>query len=704
MRSCRTLCVFALVSGLLAGCDDSGSEPAAAGAEEGGVIVAAGKADDFLSLSAREYYVTGTATITLPASWASKSESQRRAEVKRLIPYKQVVIGWFLNTYLVDKEGEESSYGGFKALTKNGSYEDMDVRAITNLQWAFDFRQEVGGQLDLIAAIPDTVKQADQSWKFGLAVGKVSLDEMQKLDTDHEWYRSSPWSSFDPAKVDASKVETLELTIRPEPASDDAWLEQERLFADGKLTAGIHFGWDYHSAYHEKHSKQVYDWLIKRGFKSPVAKWENLRHDAGPLTGTARYRGRVIALEISLFWGRKGDATDPDTAAGGRQLEADMLDSLASRELVIFNGHSGPFYGFALANWRMTSEGDLDDSELAEVPLNEGNYQLIVAEGCDTYALGQAFYDNPSKPGLQDLDVITTTSFSNASSAATITDLLTRLIGAKGAEVQPALFGELLRDLDGNSTWFSTMYGVHGIDDNPTVHPWADLGQACAVCKSNASCGAGMRCVTMADGKKGCAAQCTASLGCGAGYECRNVQVSGYLSNKVCAPTSLSCVSSVDEVVVLLNEVVPAPKSDYSGDGAVSGTSDEYVELINHGAVAVELGGWSLSDAVGVRHIFPKGTLLSPGGALVVFGGGSPKLVSGTTIVQTATTGTLGLNNGGDRVRLADLDGQTVDEVAYSKSMTADTATQRRADGGKGADWVEASAPTPGAAHDGSLF
>ncbi|MEZ4269189.1 MAG: lamin tail domain-containing protein [Myxococcota bacterium] len=704
MRLSRSLCVFALVPTLLAACDDSGSDPTTA-AEEGGVIVAPGKADDFLSLSAREYYVTGTATIELPASWASKTEEQRRAEVKRLIPYKQVVIGWFLNTYLVDKEHEEGgTYGGFKALTKNGSYEDLDVRAQSDLVWAFDFRQEVGGQLDLVAAIPDTVKQDDGSWKFGLAVGKVSVADMQKLDTDREWYRSSPWSSFNPAKVDASKVETLDLTIRPEPASDDAWLEQERLFEDGKLTAGIHFGWDYHNAYHEKHSKAVYDWLLKRGFKSPVAKWEDLRHDAGPLTGAARYRGRNITVEISLFWGRKGDATDPDTSAGGKQLEKDMLESLATRELVIFNGHSGPFYGFALANWRMTSEGDLDDSELAEVPLNEGNYQLIVAEGCDTYALGQAFYDNPSKPGLEDMDIITTTSFSNASSAATITDLLTRLIGTKGAEVQPALFTELLRDLDGNSTWFSTMYGVHGIDDNPTVHPWADLGKACGVCKGNSDCGAGMRCVTMADGVKGCAAQCTASVGCGDGYECRNVQVSGYLSSKVCAPTSLSCTKAVDETIVLLNEVMPAPKSDYNGDGTTSGVNDEYVEIINHSAVAVDLSGWSLSDAVGVRHVFPKGTLLSPGGALLVFGGGKPKLVAGTTIVQTASTGALALNNTGDRVRLGDVDGQTVDEVAYPKGMTADTATARRNDGGKTADWVEGSAPTPGVAHDGSLF
>lgn len=674
-----------------------------------GSVVEEGKADNFLSASAREYWIEGSTTIELDSSWSSKSESQRLAEVKRLIPYKQVVVGWFLNRYLVDKEDKDpdANYGGFKALTKNGSYEDMNIRAESALLWRFDFRQEVAGQNDLIKAIPDAKTQGDGTWKFDLVIGRISNSDMQRLDTDREWYRSSPWGSFTPDSVSASQKETLPLTIRPQPAEDDAWIDINRLMADGKLSIGIHFGWDYHSAYHEKHSKAVYEWLITtKGFKSPVAKWEDLRHDAGPLTGTVDFRGKKIAVEASIFWGRKGDPdTDPDTAAGGRQLEADMLDSLENREVVIFSGHSGPFYGFALANWKMTSEGDLDDSELMDVALKVGSYQMVVAEGCDTYAIGQAFALNSDKPDLIDLDVVTTTSFSNASSSGTVTDTLAGILGAtKTAKVPATKYSNLLADMDNNSYWFTSMYGVHGIDDNPRVHPFADLGKSCKTCTSNSSCGDGMRCVKDKSGKKVCLAECTATIGCASGHTCRNVAIDSYLEARVCAPEGLSC-SAVAPAggKLLVNEVMFAPKKDYNRDGTISTTQDEYVELVNAGAGVLDLSGWSMSDANGVRHVFASNTKLPPGGALVVFGGGTPALVAGTTLVQAASTKSLGLNDGGDSVTLADKDGAIIGKVTWGGGLPKDQSWARKTDLDANATFGTAAASC-GVKADGSNF
>lgn len=691
----------------LMGCDE-GESPTSS--EELGTIVEVGKADDFLSQSAQEYYVEGTATIELGAEWTQVTEDERIAEVQRLIPFKQVVIGWFLNIYLVDKDtkGDDEVYGGFKALTKNGSYEDMNIRIADPsdpLTYAFEFRQEVAGQNDLIRALPDSKQVDGAKWTFPLIVGRISTDDMQLLETDKEWYRKSPWSKFNPADVDAAQLETLELTIQPEPASSDAWLETERLFADDKLTVGIHMGWDYHNAYHEVHSKDVYGWLTgQRGFKSPTASWEELEHDSGPLTGTVRYNGRTIDVEVSLFWGKTGAATDPDTAEGGKQLEADMLESLAKREIVIFNGHSGPFYGFALANWRKTSEGDLDDTELAQVPLLTGSYQLIVAEGCDTYALGQAFYDNPHKDGLTDLDVITTTSFSNASTAAAIRDVLGRFLGRSSSNnaVEPSLFGSLMDDLDNNSYWFSSMYGVHGIDDNPQIHPWADVASSCASCNANRDCGAGMRCITMKDGARGCAAECTSSDACPSGYGCRNVQSGGWLSNKVCAPTSLSCTEVVEPVKMVLNEILINASADYNGDGEADARDDEFIELLNIGGVTADLSGWSISDGVGARHVFPAGTTVAPGGAVVVFGGGAPELSAGTTTFLAASTKRLALNNTGDSVRLSDVDGNTIDSVTLPE-LDRDASANRVTDG-VGAGWVYDAQPTPGVGRDGSNY
>jgi len=674
-----------------------------------GTLVEAGKADNFLAVSAREYWIEGSSTIVLDSSWSSKSGAARKAEVQRLIPYRQVVVSWFLNRYLVDKDEKDpdGKYGGFKSLTKNGSYEDMNIRAESSLVWRFDFRQEVAGQLDLIDALPDAVSKGDGSWTFDLWIGKITTIEMQRLDTNAEWYRSSPWGSFTPDSVAADKRETLTLTIRAQPDEDDAWIDIERLMADNKLSIGLHFGWDYHSAYHEKHSKTVYDWLIRqKGFKSPVASWELLRHNAGPLTGSVTYRGRKIAVEASIFWGRKGDAdTDPDTAKGGKQLEADMLDSLENREVVIFSGHSGPFYGFALANWKMTSEGDLDDAELMDVALKVGSYQLVVAEGCDTYALGQAFALNPDKPALIDLDVVTTTSFSNASTSGTVTDTLAALLGpAKNPKVSATLYSKLLDDMDSNSSWFSSMYGVHGVDDNPRVHPFADLAKSCKSCSTNTSCGEGMRCVKDKSGKSFCLAECTATVGCGAGLSCRNVAVDRWLTTRVCAPEGNSCTAPTVQVAkLLINEVMAQPKKDYNKDLTVSATQDEYVELVNAGTQVLDLTGYTLRDGSSVRHRFPANTKLPPGGALVVFGGGAPKLVAGTTLIQVASGKALGLNDGGDSVKVSDRDGVVVATVSWSSALGADKSWARSKDLDATAGF-SASEPSCGTRRDGANF
>ena len=112
-----------------------------------------------------------------------------------------------------------------------------------------------------------------------------------------------------------------------------------------------------------------------------------------------------------------------------------MRDSLAHRDVIVYGGHSGPFYGFALANWRMTDEGDLDDSELASVQMPSDRYQIVVADGCDTYQIGAAFGRNPAHPDLANLDVVTTTSFSDASEPTTIQDFITRLIERDGYRI-----------------------------------------------------------------------------------------------------------------------------------------------------------------------------------------------------------------------------------------------------------------------------
>jgi hypothetical protein len=108
----------------------------------------------------------------------------------------------------------------------------------------------------------------------------------------------------------------------------------------------------------------------------------------------------------------------------------------------------------------------------------------------------------------------------------------------------------------------------------------------------------------------------------------------------------------------VINEIHADPASgsdgDANGDGTRHSTQDEFVEIVNTTGVDADISGWTLSDGFGVRHTFPGGTVVADGCGVVVFGGGTPTGVFGNVEVQTASSGSLGLNNGGDDVTLND--------------------------------------------------
>ncbi|RKH46992.1 endonuclease [Corallococcus sp. AB050B] len=107
---------------------------------------------------------------------------------------------------------------------------------------------------------------------------------------------------------------------------------------------------------------------------------------------------------------------------------------------------------------------------------------------------------------------------------------------------------------------------------------------------------------------------------------------------------------------VLLNE----PGSDVNG---------EFVELVNSGTAAVDLGGWTVSDGTGVRHTFASGTTVAAGKAVVVFGGAAG-IPSGTVGAVAASTGMLNLGNSGDTVTVKNSAGTVVDTATFASSLS----------------------------------
>ncbi len=81
----------------------------------------------------------------------------------------------------------------------------------------------------------------------------------------------------------------------------------------------------------------------------------------------------------------------------------------------------------------------------------------------------------------------------------------------------------------------------------------------------------------------------------------------------------------------------------------------------------------TLSDGVQPRHSFAAGRVLDPGRPLVVFGGGSPACAgfAGAQVV-TASSGALGLNNGGDQVSLHAAGGTLLLQTDYGAEGGAD--------------------------------
>ncbi|NUO82108.1 lamin tail domain-containing protein [candidate division KSB1 bacterium] len=105
----------------------------------------------------------------------------------------------------------------------------------------------------------------------------------------------------------------------------------------------------------------------------------------------------------------------------------------------------------------------------------------------------------------------------------------------------------------------------------------------------------------------------------------------------------------------VINEIHADPHAtlgDANGDGVVNTTQDEFVEIVNVSGAAVDISGWTLSDAVGMRHTFPSGTMVDEQCCVVIFAGGTPTGAFGAGLVQVASGGQLGLNNTGDTVTL----------------------------------------------------
>ena len=148
---------------------------------------------------------------------------------------------------------------------------------------------------------------------------------------------------------------------------------------------------------------------------------------------------------------------------------------------------------------------------------------------------------------------------------------------------------------------------------------------------------------------------------------------------KTATPTIVTPIGTPAEGVgiLVINEFLPHPGSDWNGDGAVN-VGDEFIEIINIGTGEASMGGWKLDDSDGGSDPYnlPDITLLP--GEIEVFYGKETGLI---------------LNDIGDSVRLMKPNSKPVETFSYPTVVDTDKSWCRIPDG-VGA-WKTGCLPSP---------
>jgi hypothetical protein len=492
-------------------------------------VVPDGKEDSFRSPTAQEFSAKADATVTLAEADRTLSAADRLAKATDLVSAKLVQIGWFLNLYVADKEPEDANktYGGFHAMARNSSVKSLSITAVDAVTFKFNFEATIAAQNKFLSLLTGTSTASGK--QIELAMGKLTNDELLA----GTWQSRFDVHTWDPSKVPATTVEKLPMVIAPLARSSNAYLDYKRLYADGKLEVGAQFGWDYNAGRADlANAEQMYDELVGIGFKSPVSTFKDLKLDSAPLTRTGTYNGKQVQISIKLV--HPGMVADP--AANAIDLRNALLSLLATKEVVLFNGHAGVSGRLLPADFHATSAGNILPTEYPTMPLLDG-YQILLVEGCQTYArFTDGFRQNPKKRGpngeLVNMDIVTSTSYTWTSQGAeAMESILWPLIGTSATtNIKPTTWDDILRDMNAppNSTAFM---GVNGIDGDPHAHPYARTDKLGKSCSTSTTCGGTGNVCLKSGTAKVCGSICIDDAGCPSTFRCSAIASSGTLAS-----------------------------------------------------------------------------------------------------------------------------------------------------------------------------
>lgn len=158
--------------------------------------------------------------------------------------------------------------------------------------------------------------------------------------------------------------------------------------------------------------------------------------------------------------------------------------------------------------------------------------------------------------------------------------------------------------------------------------------------------------------------------------------VSTLLAALVCC-AALSPIPAHASAPLRLNEFLAGPARDWDGNGAFSSRDDEWVEIVNTGAAALDLSPFLITDGDSIPRLALSGTLAA--GAVMVFYGSQS---SDWERAHGFPVFGFSLGNSGDKVMLwqvAGTDTSLVDSYTYTSHESASDRSVGRVPDGTGA-------------------
>jgi hypothetical protein len=323
--------------------------------------------------------------------------------------------------------------------------------------------------------------------------------------------------------------EEVFVTFRQATQSRNSYPRYEELFEDG-LDIDIHFGGDHHDPPLDvAHARGFYEGMVAGGFRSPVARFEDLKLESGPLTRTIRHKGELIPVRVRIT---HVDMTTPQTR--GKLIDA-FKKSAKDSDVVIYSGHAGQVldYSGVVVAYKPDRVA-LPATKFREMEMPE-KYQVFLFNGCETYVgYADSLYANPAKNSAN-LNVVTTVNFSALQAEPTqVLAFTSALIDQKekSGDFWPHSWDGILSRMNaaGDQSWVH-VYGVHGTDNNPKRSPTADPRVVGKACRKDADCGTDALCI---DGKSVCGMACVDDAACPSGTVCRYVRAPAQIDERQC--------------------------------------------------------------------------------------------------------------------------------------------------------------------------